>query len=89
MRDLVRCFCLWCAKCHANTPVLKLGFYQPSVKRGCVMFDLTVPSNVKTMSSREIANVTKSKHDNVLKTIRALIKKGVVSGNETPYVQNL
>ena len=53
------------------------------------MFDLTVPSNVKTMSSREIANVTKSKHDNVLKTIRALIKKGVVSGNETPYVQNL
>lgn len=38
-----------------------------------------------TMSSREIAELTGSTHDNVLKTIRALIQKGVVSGNETPY----
>ncbi|WP_221724320.1 Rha family transcriptional regulator, partial [Ochrobactrum sp. SFR4] len=34
----------------------------------------------------EIADLTGSTHDNVLKTIRALVKKGVVSGNETPYV---
>jgi phage regulator Rha-like protein len=39
-----------------------------------------------TMSSREIAKLTKSDHDNVLKTVRALVEKGVVSGNETPYV---
>ncbi|MFS8371301.1 Rha family transcriptional regulator [Acetobacter indonesiensis] len=39
-----------------------------------------------TMSSREIAELTGSTHDNVLKTIRALIKKGLVFGNETPYV---
>ncbi|WP_019363405.1 phage antirepressor KilAC domain-containing protein [Pseudomonas asplenii] len=37
------------------------------------------------MSSREIAELTGSTHDNVLKTIRALVAKGVVSGNETPY----
>ncbi|WP_298700958.1 phage regulatory protein/antirepressor Ant [uncultured Brevundimonas sp.] len=39
-----------------------------------------------TMSSREIADLTGSTHDNVLKTVRGLIKRGVVSGNETPYV---
>lgn len=39
-----------------------------------------------TMSSREIAELTGSTHDNVLKTIRGLIKKGLVSGNETPYI---
>jgi len=39
----------------------------------------------KTMSSREIAELTGSSHDNVLKTVRALVKKGVISGNETPY----
>ena len=38
-----------------------------------------------TMSSREIAELTKSSHDNVMKTIRRLIAEGVVSGNETPY----
>lgn len=37
------------------------------------------------MSSREIANLTGSTHDNVLKTVRQLVKKGVVSSNETPY----
>lgn len=41
-----------------------------------------------TMSSREIAELTGSSHDNVLKTIRALVAKGVVSGNETPYVHS-
>jgi len=40
----------------------------------------------KTMSSREIAALTGSTHDNVLKTIRALVDRGVVAGNETPYV---
>lgn len=39
-----------------------------------------------TMSSREIAELTGSTHDNVLKTVRALVDKGVVSGNETPYI---
>lgn len=39
-----------------------------------------------TMSSREIADLTNAGHDNVLKTIRALVARGVVSGNETPYV---
>ena len=39
-----------------------------------------------TMSSREIAELTNSSHDNVLKTIRRLKEEGVVSGNETPYI---
>lgn len=39
----------------------------------------------KTMTSREIAALTGSKHDSVLKTIRALVERGVVFGNETPY----
>lgn len=41
-----------------------------------------------TMSSREIAELTGSTHDNVLKTIRGLVERGVVSGNETPYVHH-
>ncbi|MCG4261355.1 phage regulatory protein/antirepressor Ant [Acetobacter senegalensis] len=45
-----------------------------------------IPNASLTMSSREIAELTGSTHDNVLKTIRSLIKKGVVSGNETPYI---
>lgn len=48
------------------------------------MNDLLVQE--KTMSSREIAELTGSTHDNVLKTIRSLIDRGVVSGNDTPYV---
>lgn len=39
-----------------------------------------------TMSSREIADLTGSTHDNVLKTVRKLVSEGVVSGNETPYM---
>lgn len=38
------------------------------------------------MSSREIADLTGSTHDNVLKTIRAIIEKGVISRNDTPYI---
>jgi hypothetical protein len=38
-----------------------------------------------TMTSREVADLTGSPHDAVLKTIRKLIAEGVVSGNETPY----
>ena len=45
-----------------------------------------IQSQQLTMSSREIAGLTGATHDNVLKTIRALAGKGVVSGNETPYV---
>ncbi len=40
----------------------------------------------QVMSSREIAELTGSSHDNVLKTIRGLVAKGVVSANDTPYV---
>jgi len=40
----------------------------------------------ETMSSVEIAKLTGSSHDNVLKTVRGLVSKGVVSGNETPYI---
>ena len=49
---------------------------------------LGVSQNVSrhTMSSREIAELTGSTHDNVLKTVRALVAKGVVSSNDTPYV---
>jgi phage regulator Rha-like protein len=39
----------------------------------------------QTMSSREIADLVRSPHDSVLKTIRRLIEEGIVSGNETPY----
>ena len=45
-----------------------------------------IQSQQLTMSSREIAGLTGATHDNVLKTIRSLAGKGVVSGNETPYV---
>lgn len=38
-----------------------------------------------TMSSREIAYLTSSTHDNVLKSIRKLVSEGVVSCNETLY----
>lgn len=38
------------------------------------------------MSSREIAELTLSTHDSVLKSIRRYVQQGVVSGNETPYV---
>lgn len=47
-------------------------------------------NEVKTMSSREIAVIAETSHDSVLKTIRDLIKRGVVFGNETSYkhIQN-
>jgi phage antirepressor YoqD-like protein len=51
--------------------------------------ELSIAENVArnvTMSSREIAELTGAGHDNVLKTIRALVARGVVSGNDTPYV---
>lgn len=48
--------------------------------------DKLITSGNMTMSSREIAELTGSTHDNVLKTVRGLRDKGIVSGNETPYV---
>lgn len=42
--------------------------------------------NAVTMSSREIAELVGTTHDSVLKTIRSLIDRGVVFGNETPYI---
>jgi phage antirepressor YoqD-like protein len=51
------------------------------------MSDLSIiQGQALTMSSREIAELTGSTHDNVLKTIRALAERGIVSGNDTPYV---
>lgn len=50
------------------------------------MNDIITANAVLTMSSREIAELTGSTHDNVLKTVRSLVEKGVISGNETPYV---
>jgi len=41
-----------------------------------------------TMSSREIADLTGSTHDNVMKTIRGYVAKGVVSANDTSYVHS-
>ena len=40
---------------------------------------------VHTMSSREIADYVGTTHDSVLKTVRLLVERGVVFGNETPY----
>ena len=44
-----------------------------------------LPTAAQTMSSREIAELVGTTHDSVLKTVRGLIARGVVSGNETPY----
>lgn len=49
------------------------------------MNQLIAMSGEMTMSSREIAYLTSSTHDNVLKSIRKLVSEGVVSCNETLY----
>lgn len=41
-----------------------------------------------TMTSREIAELTGSTHDSVLKTVRRLVSEGVVSPDDTPYVNS-
>ena len=46
---------------------------------------LQTVSNQPTMSSREIAGYVGTTHDSVLKTVRLLVERGVVFGNETPY----
>lgn len=43
-------------------------------------------SSAITMSSREIAEYVGTSHDSVLKTVRQLAERGVVSANETPYI---
>lgn len=48
------------------------------------MTAITTPMAL-TMSSREIAWYVGTQHDSVLKTIRQLVERGVVFGNETPY----
>ena len=40
------------------------------------------------LTSREIAELVGSTHDNVLKTVRRLISEGVVFGNDTPLPTN-
>lgn len=40
--------------------------------------NILTQSNITTMSSREMASLCNKQHDNVLKTIRLLIEKGVV-----------
>ena len=47
--------------------------------------ELAILSKTTTMTSREIAELVGSTHDNVLKTVRRLISEGVVFGNDTPY----
>ena len=42
-------------------------------------------SKQPTMSSREIAEYVGTTHDSVLKTVRQLVERGIVFGNETPY----
>jgi phage antirepressor YoqD-like protein len=48
------------------------------------MSALTI-TNKTTMSSREIAELVSTSHDSVLKTVRELLKRGLVFGNETTY----
>lgn len=57
-----------------------------NTRPNATLFDHSQIVSRHTMSSREIAELTGSTHDNVLKTIRALVAKGVVSSNDTPYV---
>jgi len=45
-----------------------------------------VSQEIKTMSSRVIADICQTSHDVVLKTIRSLVERGIVSGNETQYI---
>ena len=47
------------------------------------MLPIIANNQALTMSSREIAELTGSEHSNTLKTIRNLVNKGVVFGNET------
>lgn len=47
---------------------------------------LQTVSKQPTMSSREIAEYVGTSHDSVLKTVRQLVDRGVVCGNETPYI---
>ena len=49
------------------------------------MNQVSILSNQKTMSSREIAEVVGSTHDSVLKTVRRLISKNAISCNEVKY----
>lgn len=46
---------------------------------------LQTVSKQPTMSSREIADYVGTTHDSVLKTVRQLVDRGIVFGNETPY----
>ena len=46
--------------------------------------ELAILSKTTTMTSREIAELVGSTHDNVLKTVRRLISEGVVFGEEPP-----
>lgn len=50
------------------------------------MNQIALAQNGPTMTSREIAELTLSTHDSVLKSIRRYAEQGIVSPNETPYV---
>lgn len=47
---------------------------------------ITTSSRTVSMSSREIAELTGKAHDNVLRDIRVLVKKGVLKTEETIYI---
>lgn len=40
----------------------------------------------RTMSTREIAELTKKSHDNVMRDVRRLVAEGVLKSEETPYI---
>jgi len=48
--------------------------------------ELITVGKQQTMTSRQIAEAVGSEHHNVMATIRRIIREGVISGNETPYI---
>ncbi len=50
------------------------------------MFDLTTTNEVQTMTSREIAELTGKRHDNVKRTIEDLLDKGLI---ESPQIEEV
>lgn len=69
----------------ASTPESVLS---PRTRSKASFFMLPILQNQSkpTMSSREIADLVETTHDSVLKTVRDLIIRGVVSPTETTYI---
>lgn len=70
-------------------PTKKAEQGTPSSGNPITGFALTpAQSSAITMSSREIAEYVGTSHDSVLKTVRQLAERGVVSANETRYIHH-